>query len=190
MPNIYIGLMHFPVYNKAGETITSGITNLDIHDISRSAMTFDVKKFYLIHPNERQREIFERILSFWKTEIAAFYNCHRVEALSVICFSRSLIDTVNMIKYQEKNDPIIISTTAKLREKQISFDFARKLIYDTERPVLLLFGTGNGLHEEIHMQADYVLMPVRAKAKYNHLSVRSAIAIVMDRLLSDEYKEE
>ncbi|MCL2064492.1 MAG: RNA methyltransferase [Candidatus Cloacimonetes bacterium] len=187
---IYIGLVHYPVYNKAGETITSGITNLDVHDLSRSALTFEVHKFYIIHPNDRQKEIFEQILGFWKTEMASFYNQHRVEALSVISFSKSIEDTIEEIRNQEKIDPIIVTTTARHRDNQISFRETRKLAENSERPILLLFGTGNGLHEITHEQADFVLTPIQNKAKYNHLSVRSAVAIVLDRLFSEEYKEE
>ena len=65
----------------------SGITNLDIHDISRTAKTYNIKTFFVIHPNERQKMIFDRIISFWKTEMAAFFNQHRVDALSVINFT-------------------------------------------------------------------------------------------------------
>ena len=187
---IYLGLVHHPVYNKIGETITSGITNLDLHDISRSGMTYGVKNFFIIHPNDRQKEIFNHILSFWKTEIASFYNPHRVDALSIIDFSKTIEETINKIKNQEKNEPLIITTTANLRDNQISFNETRKLIHNTERPVLLLFGTGNGLSDDIHQQADYTLVPIRAATNYNHLSVRSAVAIVLDRLFSEEYKEE
>jgi tRNA (guanine37-N1)-methyltransferase len=188
--NIYIGLLHNPVYNKTGETITSGLTNMDIHDISRSGMTYNIKKYYLIHPNDRQKSIFDKILNFWKTDIASFYNIHRVNALSIVSFAKSLNETVNLINNQESKNPIIITTTALLRTNQISFNKARKLIRTTERPVLLLFGTGNGLHDIIHDQADYVLSPIQAESNYNFLSVRSAVAIVLDRLLSEEYKEE
>jgi len=190
MVSIYIGLVHYPVCNKAGETITSGITNLDIHDISRSALTYDVKRYYIIHPNERQKEIFDKILGFWKTEIATFYNPHRVDALSVINFAESIDDTVNLIRNQERNDPVIITTTARLRSEHISFSDTKKLMETSERPILLLFGTGNGLHDSIHDMAVHVLVPIQARAKYNHLSVRSAVAIILDRLLSEEYMEE
>ena len=190
MANIYIGLVHYPVYNKAGETITSGITNLDVHDIARTSLTYGIKKYFLIHPNERQKEIFDHILKFWKTEIAAFYNQHRVDALSVISFSKTIEHTLEIIKNQESNDPIVITTTARFRKNQISFNETRKLIQNTERPVLILFGTGNGLHEETHEDADHILVPIQAKTNYNHLSVRSAVAIALDRLLAEEYKEE
>lgn len=190
MTSIYIGLVHYPVYNKAGDIITSGITNLDVHDISRSGLSYDVKNFFLIHPNDRQKEIFDHILGFWKSEMAAFYNQHRVDALSVIRFAKTIDDAVNLIKNQEGNEPVIITTTAQLREGQLSFKKIKKLIETTEKPVFILFGTGNGLHEDIHVNADYVLTPIQARSKYNHLSVRSAVAIVLDRLFSEEYKEE
>ena len=188
--NLYIGLVHYPVYNKAGETITSGITNLDVHDISRSCLTYGVKKYYLIHPNQRQKEIFERLLNFWKSEVATFYNQHRVDALTVINFADTIEDTIKYINNQEGNDPILITTTARYRQDQISFEYTKELIKTSERPILLLFGTGNGLHDSIHDIADHVLVPIQATAKYNHLSVRSAVAIILDRLFSEEYREE
>ena len=184
--NVYLGLVHYPVYNKAGETITSGITNLDLHDISRSAMTYDIQRFFIIHPNDRQKEIFEHILAFWKTDIAAIYNQHRVDALSVIGFSKSINDTINFIKNQENNEPIIVTTTARHLDNQVSFEKIKKMIEIAERPILLLFGTGNGLHDDTHKQADFVLNSIKQKANYNHLSVRSAVAIVLDRLFSEE----
>ena len=193
MPNIYIGLVHYPVYNKELEQITSGITNLDIHDISRTAMTFNIVKYFLIHPNERQKEIFDKIIGFWKSDIAAFYNSHRVDALNIISFAKSINDAVNMIKNQEENDlndPIVITTTAKHRENQISFENTKKLIHSADNPFLILFGTGNGLHDDVHQFADYVLQPIQGNAMYNHLSVRSAVAIVLDRLFSEEYRRK
>ena len=188
--SVYIGIVHHPVLNKAGETITSGITNLDVHDCSRSALTYGIKKFFLIHPNERQKEIFEHILDFWKTELATHFNKHRVVALKVINFTNTINDTVNLIKNQEGDDPIIITTTANSADGQKNFSAIRKLIDCSKKPFLILFGTGNGLHESVHHSADYTLEPIKGKGKYNHLSVRSAVAIVLDRLLSDEYKEE
>ncbi|MCL1827473.1 MAG: RNA methyltransferase, partial [Candidatus Cloacimonetes bacterium] len=107
-----------------------------------------------------------------------------------ISFATNLEKTINEIKNQEGNDPIIITTTANYRKDQISFVETKKLLKTETKPVLLLFGTGNGLHEDIHSQADFVLVPIQARTDYNHLSVRSAVAIVLDRLLSEEYKEE
>jgi hypothetical protein len=55
---------------------------------------------------------------------------------------------------------------------------------DAEKPVLLLFGTGWGLAREVLDGADAVVAPIRASeaSGYNHLSVRAACAILLDRL--------
>ena len=49
---------------------------------------------------------------------------------------------------------------------------------EDEAPYLILFGTGWGLTSEI-------LEPIRGKTKYNHLCVRSAVSIILDRLLGE-----
>ena len=52
------------------------------------------------------------------------------------------------------------------------------------RPMLLLFGTGWGLHASVLDGADFKLDPILGSAQdgYNHLSVRSAVAIYCERL--------
>jgi len=47
----------------------------------------------------------------------------------------------------------------------------------------VLFGTGWGLDEAVFKEADYFLDPIEADTGYNHLSVRSAAAIILDRLV-------
>jgi hypothetical protein len=54
---------------------------------------------------------------------------------------------------------------------------------NSDRPFLLVFGTAWGLTREFIEAADYVLAPIMGATGYNHLSVRSAAAIVLDRLL-------
>ncbi|HLO26270.1 MAG TPA: RNA methyltransferase, partial [Geobacteraceae bacterium] len=59
------------------------------------------------------------------------------------------------------------------------------LVRDVSQPYLLLLGTGWGLADEIFSRADFVLAPIKGQGDYNHLSVRSAAAILLDRLLGD-----
>ena len=54
-----------------------------------------------------------------------------------------------------------------------------------ESPVLLVLGTSHGLAPEILERADAIVTPVRGFSAYNHLPVRSAAAILVDRLLGD-----
>ena len=180
-PNIYLGLVHHPVYNKFGDVVTTSITNLDIHDIARSCKTFGLKKFFVITPLNTQELLLNRILKFWKSDIAKEYNNDRVQALSLIEYAVDIETAVKQISLQE-DDCLVVSTTAARLKQQISIYDLRKF----KSPVLLLFGTGNGLTTEIHEQADHVLKPIEGKRNYNHLSVRSAVAIVLDRLSSEK----
>jgi hypothetical protein len=45
-----------------------------------------------------------------------------------------------------------------------------------------MFGTGWGMIDELIERADYYLDPIEGPVEYNHLSVRSACAIILDRL--------
>ena len=33
MANLYLGLVHYPIYNKNMQVIATAVTNFDIHDI-------------------------------------------------------------------------------------------------------------------------------------------------------------
>ncbi len=179
--NLYVGLVHYPVINKFGEIVTTSITNLDIHDISRSCLTFGVKKFFIINPLESQKQMYERILDFWKSDIANRYNPDRVNALSIIDYANDISSVQKIINSQEEACLTITTTAMKLEHQIYEADF-RKL----DKSVLLLFGTGNGLAENVHQNADHVLAPIKGIGDYNHLAVRSAVAIYLDRLTSDK----
>lgn len=177
--NLYVGLVHHPVTNKFGEEVTTSITNLDIHDISRTCNTFGVKKFFIINPLESQKQMYERIIDFWKSDIANRYNPDRVIALSIIDYAYDIQSVQNYINSQEVAC-LTITTTAMELDHQIS----EEEFCNLDQPVLLLFGTGNGLAEAVHEKADHVLAPIKGIGNYNHLSVRSAVAIYLDRLTS------
>ena len=66
MPKVeaYIALLHYPVFDRTGRVVATAITNLDIHDLARSARTFGLRAYYLVTPLERQRELATRIVSY------------------------------------------------------------------------------------------------------------------------------
>jgi hypothetical protein len=140
-----------------------------------------VEKFFIINPLPTQEKIFRRIIRFWQSDLAEKYNNDRVVALHLIQYAESIDAVKDFIKNQEGNYPILITTTATQMDKQVPFHQV-KLIKD---PILLLFGTGNGLSARVHKMADHILEPVQGDS-YNHLSVRSAAAIVLDRLTSEK----
>ena len=183
MSALYIALAHHPVLNKAGETVTTSISNLDIHDIARAAETYGVKAYYIVHADPRQQELLETIRTFWQ-EPGLPYNPQRSQALARIRTSATIDMMINEITTQEEKRPLIVTTTARKLRDQISFGYLKTLTLNN-RPVLLIFGTGHGLCDEVHQAADHILEPVTGSGDYNHLSVRSAVSVVLDRLSSE-----
>ncbi len=179
---LYIGLLHYPVYNKNYERIASAITNFDLHDLSRLAKTYGLKGFFVITPLEDQQRLAGRILRHWTIGYGARYNRHRKEALELIKISSSIEESLKEIKDIEGEKPLIIATDAsKQRARSITYAKAIEIV-GSERVVILLFGTAWGLDKEIVDQADYVLDPIEGGTHYNHLSVRTAAGIILDRL--------
>lgn len=190
---LYFGLVHYPVYNKNEQRIASALTTLDLHDLSRLARTYGVKKFYVINPLEDQQCLAESIVKHWTTGYGARYNTHRKEAIELVAVVASLEESVREIEKLEGEQTLLIATDASKQEAPcISYGKARRLL-DSGRVVILIFGTAWGLDKEVIEQADYVLDPIGGVTDYNHLSVRTAAAIIVDRLLGrypGRYQEE
>lgn len=187
--NIYVALLHYPVYNRNGETVTSAVTNLDIHDIARTARTYSLGGYFIITPDEEQRNIAQRICRHWLEGYGATYNVERGTALRLVHIVPFLDDAVSEIRSIHGESPRLLATTASeweiSRENLLSFWEAKMLLCDEMKPSLLLFGTGWGLSKDVLEKADHILSPVKGRGDYNHLSVRSASAIVIDRLLGN-----
>ncbi len=184
MNPLYLGLVHSPVQNKRGEIVTTSVTNMDIHDISRSCKTFDIKKYFLITPIKLQHELVGRILGHWETEMALAYNPDRTDALGLATIVDSIHDSISQIEVETGKRPLIVVTGANFTNHggEVKDLYSRWEI--DKPPVLLLFGTGWGLAREVVEMADFKLAPIRGAGTthYNHLSVRSAVAIYLDRI--------
>lgn len=176
-----IALVHHPVIDRRGDLVTTAVTNLDLHDIARTARTFGVRRFYVVTPVEEQRRLIERIIAHWRSGHGAAANPHRGEALGLIEVIGTLDDALADWRKMVAATPLPILTGAG-RKDGISFDHCRKLA--GRQPALLIFGTGWGLGEELFSRGWTVLEPVAGTGGYNHLPVRAAAAIVLDRLLT------
>lgn len=180
----YIGLIHHPVLGRKEEIITTSVTNLDIHDIARSARTFGFDKYFIVTPVKKQHELVQTILDHWNTDEENSYNPDRSSALSFIELANSIEDAVAEIERVEGVKPLIVVTGANFKDfSGTEHDLRAKLEVD-KRPIFLIFGTGWGLHASVVDSADFKLDPIIGTATdgYNHLSVRSAVAIYCDRL--------
>lgn len=181
MTNLYVALTHYPVVNKNGDIITSAVTNLDLHDISRAVKTYGVRSFYVATPLEDQKALIKKIVLHWVEGTGSKYNPKRREALELIIIKNSIDEVIDHIRKKSGNSPKMVVTSASHNSGNLSFGKFREMLQD-DNLYLLIFGTAWGLPEKFIVEADYTLNPVIGNTDYNHLSVRSAVAIILDRL--------
>ena len=182
---VFLGLVHAPVYNRRGEVVATSVTNFDIHDISRTSKTYDIKNYYIITPVDAQIELSSRIIGYWQDGLGGEFNKNREEAFERTSLIKSIEDAVEEITAKEGKKPKIITTSAKIYPNSISYSDLGKKMNEDKDVYLLLFGTGWGMTNEVMNKADLILEPIRGKAEYNHLSVRAAVAIILDRLFGE-----
>jgi hypothetical protein len=178
---VAIALLHYPVYDRNRRTVVSAITNLDIHDIARAAKTFGLSRYFLVTPAVEQQLLARQIIGHWQEGYGATYNPKRKAALDLVTVAGSLEDAIRAVEAEHGSPPRLVATGASA-EYTIGYEELRTRLFESERPHLLLFGTGWGLTEEVMARADDILPPVQGPGGYNHLSVRSAVAIIFDRL--------
>jgi hypothetical protein len=182
--NLYLGLVHHPIYDKRKEVVATAVTNFDIHDIARCAKTFGAGGFFIITPLESQIQLVERVIRHWVEGTGAVYNPTRKECFSLVRVTRTIDEADREISNLWQRRVKRVATGATPHPKGVGFEILRELLGDRNTPFLILFGTGWGLTQEVKDSSDYVLAPIEGKG-YNHLSVRSAVAIILDRLLGD-----
>ena len=185
MNSLYIALLHHPVYDKNGAIVTTAVTNMDVHDLARLARTFDLGGVYVATPVETLRRLVERIMQHWDSGPGAAYNRTRKEALALVRLAPDLEAVVADVERECGVLPRMVATSARAGGTRLTFAALRRRLADGSRPELLVLGTGWGLTEDVLGRADDVLEPIRGAASYNHLSVRAAAAIILDRLLGD-----
>lgn len=184
--NLYLGLIHHPIKNKRGDLVTTSVTNLDIHDISRSCKTYGVSNYYIVTPIEAQQALVKRILGHWKEDKNGAYNPDRQDALDITYCVESIESAIKNIEEKESIKPLIVVTGANFESFSMKAEELFRSAELDKRPIFLLFGTGWGLYASVLEKADIMLEPIFGNNPngYNHLSVRSAVAIYLDRIYS------
>lgn len=182
--SVYLALVHYPVVNKNGEIIASAVTNLDLHDMARAARTYAVKSFYVVTPLKDQQQLVGKIAEHWISGYGGECNPARRNALSLMRVTPSMQDVMADITAREGSRPQVVVTSAKTGPGRTGYRRMRTLINEGQSYVLT-FGTAWGLAEAFVADADYILDPIQGGAEYNHLAVRSAASIILDRLLGD-----
>ena len=179
---IDVALVHFPVLSRHGETIGSAVTNLDLHDIARAGRTYGINTYWVITPFEEQRDLAGQIVGHWTDGYGASANPDRRDALSLITICSDLDEAIAGATAKFGRRPCVVATCAKDQGQTIPYSEVRSRLWQGE-PHLLLLGTAWGLAPQVLALADTILPPINGLTGFNHLSVRSAASIIMDRLL-------
>lgn len=184
VPPHYLALMHCDVLVKAAGPGITSVGSINLHDICRAAATYGIKKVFVVTPMEDQHAVMQTFLQFWRTESGEKYNRQRSNALQLLQPVRSFDEMHAWIAQHENQAPLIVTTSAKQYPSAQTIDYtAQGEVWQHQKPVLFLFGTGQGLAPHMMEKSDYVLLPVTGMTPFNHLSVRSAVAIILDRWL-------
>ena len=184
---LYVGLVHYPIYDKNFNVIATAITNYDLHDISRSAKTYGVKKYFIIHHIPGQLDMVHKIMDFWESPVGRNYNGYRTQAFDIVDIRPSIEAAVEAVTAAEGKRPYVVTTDARTYANTISYKELRQKREEDDTPILLLFGTGYGMTKETMEKFDFILEPIYGAGEYNHLSVRSAAAIILDRLAGEDW---
>jgi hypothetical protein len=178
-------LIHFPVLGRGGEILTTTLTNLDLHDMSRAARTYGLDAMFVVHPLSSQRLLAERILEHWVHGAGGKRIPDRAEALKVLRIVPHLDDARGALGNSTELWTTAATVPADPASPITRYAEARARLEAEGPPVILCFGTGWGLTPDFLQRADLRLEPiVGAKSSgFNHLSVRAACAITLDRLL-------
>ncbi|HEY1097365.1 MAG TPA: RNA methyltransferase [Myxococcota bacterium] len=180
-----VALVHHPVLDRFGGVQTTALTNLDVHDIARSSRTYGCAAYYIVTPIQAQIEQAQAITGFWEGERGQKKNKDRTEAMSRVHVVVDVADAIAAETAVLGRKPLIVVTSAR-PQGTVPYTHLRERL-DAGENALLLFGTGHGLADSVHTLADLVLAPLVGPAdddgsRWNHLSVRSAAAIILDRL--------
>ncbi|HKQ68699.1 MAG TPA: RNA methyltransferase [Polyangiaceae bacterium] len=185
MTNFSIALVHHPILDRQGAVITTAITNLDLHDLARSAVTYGARSVFIVHPVAAQRELATRVKTHWTSGAGSRRIPTREAAMDLLQIVPSLDDVYAALGGRSQLDLYVTSARSEARIVS-GYGDARARIARAERPTLVVFGTGWGLAQAVLEGADYFLAPLEGAHPngYNHLSVRAACAIILDRLLA------
>ena len=180
-----IALVHRPVLDKEGLVVTTALTNIDVHDLARSGRTYGCTDYFIVHPIEVQRELATRIVQHWTEGSSAKRIPDRKDALSIVRTVATLEDAVTALGSASDVEVWVTAARVLPGKEALSFAAARERLESASGgPVLLVFGTGWGLAPEVIERAHAVIEPIRGAGAWNHLSVRSACSIALDRLRS------
>ena len=134
-----------------GGVVTTAITNLDVHDLARSARTYGASDYFLVHPIAAQRELAERIEKHWTEGSSGKRIPARKDALALVRAVPSLEDAFAAMGGRAAIE--VWRTGAKATPGVLVDGRSARARRSDGKPILILFGTAWGLAPEIHTGA-------------------------------------
>lgn len=183
---IFMALIHYPVLDKHGRIVATSITNFDLHDLARIAKTYGISRLYIVNPIPSQQWFAQRIVRHWRDGFGAAYNPTRKVTMELISILNDLNEVADDIKEQTGREALFIATSAKRKGHCVSYTELRNEIRNNKADFCIMLGTGWGFHASIYEEVDFILEPIEGTGDYNHLSVRTAAGIILDRLLGQD----
>ena len=179
----HVALVHHPIVDRNGAVVTTALTNFDIHDLARSSLTYGLAGYHIVTPITSQREKAEHIASLW---MADAQGEHRARALRLVRTADSIDTVIEALTAEHGQAPTVVATSARSESfpaaaRRTSSELLAEASLDPA-PLLLLLGTGWGLADSLIPSVSRVLAPIEGPSEWNHLSVRSAGAVILDRL--------
>ena len=180
--NLFVALVHYPVLDREKKSVAVSLTNLDIHDIARCSCSYGMGGAFIVTPLTDQKRLLDEIITHWTSGAGGQSNPHRAMAFESIIPVNCVEEAVEEISQICGQPPYLLASSAQ-GPGDVSFTEVRRFL--GQRPVLLLLGTSQGLSPLVLKQCQGMLPPLRYLDSYNHLSVRMAGAIIIDRILGD-----
>jgi tRNA (guanine37-N1)-methyltransferase len=185
----HLALVHHPCVDRTGKIVTTSLTNFDIHDLARSTMTYGLAAYHIVTPITSQREKAEHIASLWLEENATRKpptSGSRGGALQRVRTADSVETVIAELTRDYGRPPVVVGTSARPESfpgiaRRSPIELLAEASVDPS-PLLILLGTGWGMADKLIPSVSRVLTPIEGGSDWNHLSVRSAGAILLDRM--------
>jgi hypothetical protein len=171
------------VVDRTGAVITTALTNFDIHDLARSSLTYGLAGYHIVTPITSQRDKAAHIARLW---IEDAQGEHRARALALVRTAASIAEVIEELTASHGQAPMVVATSARhdsfAAVPRRSPSDLRAEATASPAPLLILLGTGWGLADALIPSVSRMLTPIDGASPWNHLSVRSAGAVLLDRL--------
>jgi hypothetical protein len=129
-----------------------------------------------------QREFAARVIDHWRLDEGRLYDSRRREALDLIEIVAELDNALKAAEAVAGARPLTVYTSARAADAIPFAEMRARLERADGPPLMILLGTGFGLGPAVRERADLTLEAIRGPGEYNHLSVRAAASIMLDRL--------